>query len=201
MHMPTNDRPSAAPSRPRRTEEDPGAEPTLSLRGISKVFPGVKALDGVDLELHAGECLGLLGQNGAGKSTLVKIISGAQGPDAGTIRLRGRELRFQSPRDAEAAGIFTVYQEMSLVPGLSVAENIFMSNLPRSRGIVRWGQVARSAREILHSIGFDFDVNRPVRSLPVGQQQAVEIAKAVHHNPKVLLLDEPTDTLARPDVD
>jgi ribose transport system ATP-binding protein len=176
-------------------------EVTLSLRGISKVFPGVKALDGVELELHAGECLGLLGQNGAGKSTLVKIVSGAQTPDTGTIALGGEPVRFTTPRDAEAAGVFTVYQELSLVPGLSVAENVFMSDLPRRGGVVRWGHVVRSARETLRSIGFDFDVTKPVRSLPVGQRQAVEIAKAVHHDPRVLLLDEPTDTLGRPDVE
>src|SRR3954471_20241022 len=96
-------------------------EVTLSLQGVSKAFPGVKALDGVELRLHAGECLGLLGQNGAGKSTLVKILSGAQAPDEGSMHLEDVAVRFNTPRDAEAAGVFTVYQEMSLVPGLSVA--------------------------------------------------------------------------------
>jgi ribose transport system ATP-binding protein len=172
----------------------------LALHGISKTFPGVKALAGVDLELHAGECHGLLGQNGAGKSTLVKIVSGAQSADTGSIHLDGVPLRFSRPRDAEAAGIFTVYQEMSLVPGLSVAENVFLSDLPRRHGAVRWSRVARQADEVLRSIGFELDVTKPVRALSIGEQQAVEIAKAVHHDPKVLLLDEPTDTLAAPDV-
>jgi ABC-type sugar transport system ATPase subunit len=174
---------------------------SLSLRGIGRSFPGVRALDGVDLELDAGECHGLLGQNGAGKSTLVKIISGADTPDAGTMRLDGRPLRFSRPADAQAAGIFTIYQEMSLVANLTVAENVYLSDLPRRRGVIDWGRVRRAARETLGSLGFDIDVDRQVRTIPVAERQAVEIAKAVHHNARVLLLDEPTATLPKPDVE
>jgi ABC-type sugar transport system ATPase subunit len=174
---------------------------TLSLRGIRRGFPGVQALDGVDLDLRAGECHGLLGQNGAGKSTLVKIISGADAPDAGTIELDGSPLRLTRPADAQAAGIFTIYQEMSLVSGLTVAENIYLSDLPRRRGVVDWGRIRRDARETLGSLGFSIDVDRHVGTLPVAEQQAVEIAKAVHHNARVLLLDEPTATLPKPDVE
>jgi ABC-type sugar transport system ATPase subunit len=178
------------------------ARGSLTLRGIRRGFPGVQALDGVDLELRAGECHGLLGQNGAGKSTLVKIMSGADTPDAGTIHLDGRELRFSRPADAQAAGIFTIYQEMSLVSNLTVAENVYLSDLPRRRsGVIDWGRVRTAAAETLESLGFDIDVDKPVRALPVAERQAVEIAKAVHHNARVLLLDEPTATLPKPDVE
>jgi ribose transport system ATP-binding protein len=162
----------------------------------------VQALDGVDFDVRAGECHGLLGQNGAGKSTLVKIMSGADAPDAGTIHLDGRPLRFTRPAEAQAAGIYTIYQEMSLVASLTVAENVYLSDLPRRRsGVVDWKRVRRAAQETLVSLGFDIDVDEQVRNLPVAERQAVEIAKAVHHNARVLLLDEPTATLPKPDVE
>jgi ribose transport system ATP-binding protein len=178
-----------------------GSEATLSLAGISKSFPGVQALAGVDLDLYAGECHALLGQNGAGKSTLVKIVSGAQRASTGTMRLNGVAVDHHSPAQAQAAGIYTIYQEMSLIHGLSVAENVYLSDLPRRRGLVDWAAARRAAREMLLSIGFDIDVSTPVRSLSVAERQAVEIAKALHHNAKVLLLDEPTATLPAPDVE
>jgi ribose transport system ATP-binding protein len=175
--------------------------PTLSLREISKSYTGVPALSGVNLDVHAGEAIGLMGQNGAGKSTLVKIISGAQGPSAGTIAMSGRTVRFQRPADAQAAGIHTIYQELSVVPQLTAAENIFLSDLPRRGGAVNWAKLRRAAREALGSLGFDIDVEARVRDLPLAQRQAVEIAKVVHHKAKVVLLDEPTATLPMPDVE
>ncbi|GAA1567450.1 sugar ABC transporter ATP-binding protein [Dactylosporangium maewongense] len=175
--------------------------PVLSLREISKSYTGVPALSGVNLDVHAGEAIGLMGQNGAGKSTLVKIVSGAQGPSAGTIAMGGRAVRFQRPADAQAAGIHTIYQELSVVPQLTAAENIFLSDLPRRGGAVNWAKLRREARDALGSLGFDIDVEMRVRDLTLAERQAVEIAKVVHHKAKVVLLDEPTATLPTPDVD
>lgn len=172
----------------------------LRLRDISKSFSGVQALSSVNLDVRPGEVLGLLGQNGAGKSTLVRIVSGAETPSAGEILVDGVPVQFQAPGDALAAGIFTIYQELSLVPQLSVAENVYLSGLPRRGGLVNWAQLRRTARDTLESLGFDIDVDTVVADLPLAQRQAVEIAKAVHHRAKVVLLDEPTATLPRPDV-
>jgi ABC-type sugar transport system ATPase subunit len=176
-------------------------EPLLALRGITRSYPGVRALDGVDLDVRAGEIHGLLGQNGAGKSTLIKIISGAERPDSGSLRLNGVEQRFRSPHDAQFAGIATIYQELSLVPQLSAAENVYLSDLPRRRwGPVDWRAVRRSAAEALESVGFSFDPGRPAGSLSIAEQQGIEIAKALHRGARVILLDEPTATLPAPDV-
>lgn len=172
----------------------------LRLRDISKSFSGVQALSSVNLDVRAGEVLGLLGQNGAGKSTLVRIVSGAETPSAGEILVDGAPVQFRVPGDALTAGIFTIYQELSLVPQLSVAENVYLSRLPRRGGLVDWPRLRRTARETLESLGFDIDVDKAVADLPLAQRQAVEIAKAVHHRAKVVLLDEPTATLPRPDV-
>jgi ribose transport system ATP-binding protein len=190
---------SASMSLPLR--ESPDACGILSLRGISKRFPGVQALSGVDLDIYAGECHALLGQNGAGKSTLVKILSGAQAPDEGSILLDRIPVRFRAPHVAQEAGIYTIHQELSLVPGLTVAENTYLSDLPGSRGLVRWAAVRRAAQNTLRSLGFDIDIDRRVGSLSIAEQQAVEIAKALHRRAKVLLLDEPTAALPSPDVD
>ncbi|MDQ1620298.1 MAG: ribose transport system ATP-binding protein [Actinomycetota bacterium] len=180
---------------------DPNVFPAaLSLRGVSKTYAGVRALSGVDLDVHAGEALGLLGQNGAGKSTLVKIVSGAEPASSGRVLVSGTPMRFNSPADSQAAGIYTIYQELSVVPQLSVAENIYLSDLPRRRGRVDWKVLRAKARETLGTLGFDIDVEKRVRDLPLAQQQAIEIAKAVHHKSKVVLLDEPTATLPQRDV-
>ncbi len=175
-------------------------ESLLKLRDVSKFYGGVTALYGVDLELRRGEVLGLLGQNGAGKSTLVKIMSGAESPSSGHIECGGRAQRFRDPQDARRAGISTIFQELSIAPQLSVAENIFLSDLPRRAGVVDWSRMRQDAREILGSLGFPMDVTASAGSLPVAQRQVIEIAKAVHHGAKVLLLDEPTATLPNSDV-
>jgi ribose transport system ATP-binding protein len=176
--------------------------PELQLEGITKSYPGVHALKGVSFDVHRGSIHALAGQNGAGKSTLVKILSGAEVPDAGTIRLGGERQRFREPLDAQHAGIHTIYQELSLVPSLSVAENIFLGQLPRRAGAaVDWRRMQAEARDALDRVGFHLDVRRPVGSYSTAEQQAVELAKALHKDARVLLLDEPTSTLPLPDVD
>ncbi len=173
----------------------------LQMEDLSKAYPGVQALDGVGFEVRAGEIHALLGQNGAGKSTLIKLLSGADQPDAGTIRVDGHEAVFRAPREAQKSGIFTIYQELSLIPDLSVAENIFIADLPKGRlGTVSWPEVRRRAASTMQWIGLSVDVDRPVRSLSVAQKQGVELAKALHHEARVVLLDEPSATLPQPDV-
>jgi ribose transport system ATP-binding protein len=185
-----------------------GEAPALSTRGLRKSYPGVRALTDIDLDVHPGEIHALAGQNGAGKSTLIKILSGVERPDGGSIELGGNLVRFNNPQDSQRAGIFTIYQELSLVPNLSVAENIFLSDFPRAAGgIVNWRNMRAKAREALDWLGFDLDVNRPVHSLTTAQQQGVELAKALHvakslhGRPPVILLDEPTATLPARDVE
>lgn len=180
--------------------------PILELENISKSFPGVKALDNVQFSLEAGEVHALLGENGAGKSTLIKIISGVHKPDTGVIRWEGQPLVFNNPREAQARGVSTIYQELSLYPELTVAENIFMGHAPkRSLGplkIVDWSAVNNRALEILHSLNIhDMDVRRKVGTLNVGNRQRVEIAKALSINARVLIMDEPTAALTESDVE
>lgn len=176
--------------------------PELELEGITKSYPGVKALKGVSFSVRRGSIHALAGQNGAGKSTLVKILSGAESPDSGSIRLAGELQRFRDPMDAQRAGIHTIYQELSLVPSLSVAENIFLGQLPlRAGAAVDWQRMQAQARAALDRVGFDLDVRRPVGSYSTAEQQAVELAKALHKDARVLLLDEPTSTLPMPDVE
>jgi ribose transport system ATP-binding protein len=176
-------------------------EAVLEIRGLSKAYPGVKALDNCDLTVRGGEVHALLGQNGAGKSTLIKLISGVEQPDSGLILLNGQRVVFQSPQEAQRAGIFTIFQELSLVPGLSVAENIFISDLPTNRfGKVRWRQLRNKAVRAVEWLGFAVDVDSPVQALSVAQKQGVELAKALHHNAKVVLLDEPSATLPQPEI-
>ena len=176
--------------------------PVLEVEGLEKSFPGVKALSGVRFEVRAGEVHALLGENGAGKSTLIKIVSGVYRPDAGTIRIDGRETRFASPQEAQAAGIATVYQELLLFPDLTVAENIFLGHAPRSRwGGIDWRRMRARAAAILASLDIhELDPSAPVRSLSVANRQRVEIAKALSLNARVLILDEPTAALPEADV-
>ncbi|PQV63280.1 monosaccharide ABC transporter ATP-binding protein, CUT2 family [Abditibacterium utsteinense] len=168
----------------------------LEARGISKTYPGTKALDDVSLGFAGGQVHALLGKNGAGKSTLVKIISGATRPSSGQLLIEGREVDLRSPHDAFAQGIATVYQEMSLVPELTVAENILFGRLPMKGFLIDWPQVFARARQILSEMHVDLDVRGKVGRLSVAQQQVVEIAKAMSFGPSVLLLDEPTSALA-----
>jgi ribose transport system ATP-binding protein len=168
----------------------------LSCRGLSKSFPGTRALHAVDLDVAPGEVVALIGENGAGKSTLVKILCGIQPADDGTMHLDGAPFAPERPADAIAAGIGMIHQEMSLLPGLSVAENVLIGRLPTTRyGTVDRGEVARLTRGYLARVGLQVDPTTPVRRLSVAQQQQVEIAKALSLDARVLLLDEPTAAL------
>ncbi len=175
--------------------------PLIRLVGIGKRFHGVVALDGVGFELHRGEVHAVCGENGAGKSTLMKIISGQLQPDAGRIEHEGRPVRFASTRDAEAAGIAMIHQELNLVPHLSVAENIFLAREPRLRWFGRPGWLIDRARlradalRCLQRLGVGIDPGDIVRMLSVAQRQMVEIAKALSLDAEVLIMDEPTSSL------
>jgi rhamnose transport system ATP-binding protein len=179
-------------------------EPILALRGVSKSFPGVRALTNVSFDVSAGEIHALLGENGAGKSTLIKIVSGVYPPDAGEIVIRGQPVRFLSPREAQSQGIATIYQEFSLYPELTVAENIFAGHMPRTLGGVAldWRRAAKEAAAVLESLdASDLDVNARVGTLSVGNRQRVEIAKALSRHARILILDEPTAVLTQHDAD
>jgi ribose transport system ATP-binding protein len=167
------------------------------MRGITKSFPGVQALRDVDFDLRPGEVHVLVGENGAGKSTLIKILSGVYQADRGTIRLRGTDVRLTSPRDAQARGISTVYQEFNLVPQLSVAENVYLGQEPL-RGPLRWIDQRRrlaATRDLLRGLGIDAMARAPVRTLGVAEQQLVEIAKALSRDARIIVMDEPTAAL------
>ncbi len=178
-------------------------EPILALNHIRKQFPGVLALDDVRFDIRSGEIHALLGENGAGKSTLIKIASGVYQPDAGQVIIDGQPVKLNSPRDAQAHGIATIYQELLLYPELSVAENIFMGHAPRTRfGAVDWTKMSQKARELLASLNIhDMDVRRKVGTLTVGNRQRVEIAKALSMNARVLIMDEPTAAITESDVE
>jgi ABC-type sugar transport system ATPase subunit len=174
----------------------------LELRGVRKAYAGVEVLHGVDLEASSGEVLALAGANGAGKSTLIKILSGAVPSDGGEIRLDGQAPPINGPHDAHALGIRTVYQELSLVPQLSVTENVLLGEMPRRRGLVDWHLAHQRAEALLARIGFtDIDPRTPVEELSVARQQMVEIAKALTSEPRILVLDEPSAVLAGEDLD
>ncbi len=174
--------------------------PVLEVRSLTKGYPGTTALDDVSLSFPAGVVTGILGQNGAGKSTLVRILSGAEQPTKGSISLQGSRVRFATPAQAQRAGVASVYQELRLIPVLSVAENICLSSFPKANpATVSWAKMRSLARDNLSRLGFDIDPRLPVEGLTVGEKQAVEIAKALRQEAKVLILDEPTATLSQPE--
>jgi simple sugar transport system ATP-binding protein len=170
-------------------------QPLLQVRGLTKRFGGVTALRGVDFTVRAGEIQALLGENGAGKSTLIKVLTGVHEADAGTLTLAGKPLAATAPIDAERAGISTVYQEVNLIPTLSVAENIALGRQPRRWGLVDWGTVRRHAREALARLEIVCDVDAELGSLSVALQQMVAIARALDLRARLLILDEPTASL------
>ncbi|MEU5275112.1 sugar ABC transporter ATP-binding protein [Streptomyces asoensis] len=173
----------------------PPAE-VLAVRGLSKTFPGVRALDDVDLTLHAGEVHALIGENGAGKSTLIKLLTGVYRPDAGEIVFQGRPVSFATPLEAQKAGISTIYQEVNLIPLLSVARNLFLGREPRNRfGVLDVGRMNREAERTLSTYGVRVDVRKPLRILGVGAQQMVALARAVSTEARVVVMDEPTSSL------
>jgi len=179
----------------------PDADPILSMEGISKSFPGVKALSEVSLTLHAGEVLALIGENGAGKSTLIKILAGAQAPDSGTIRIRGVPVAIRNPIDARRRGVAVIYQELNLVPTMTAVENIFLGCESARLGVVRKSDERERARMLFTRLGIVVDPDSPCRLLSVAQQQAVEIAKALAIDARILVMDEPTAPLTPREVD
>ena len=175
--------------------------PALVARAIRKQYGGVQALDGADISIGHAEVHALLGENGAGKSTLVKVIAGLVRPEAGEVLVDGRPLVLESPNASRAAGIAVVYQELSLVPQLSVMHNIVLSDLPLRRGLFAPDRAMAIARESLERLGVpDINVKAPVSSLPLDHRQMVEIAKAMRHEPRILILDEATSSLGDAEV-
>ncbi len=175
----------------------------LEMRNITKTFPGVRALDGVSLDLQRGEIHALVGENGAGKSTLMKILGGVYPHPqyGGEIFIEGNGQQFSGVRDAEKAGIAVIFQELSLVREMSVGENIFLGREPRKLGVIRWEELYRRARELLDDLHLQIDPHTLIRSLGIGQQQLVEIAKALSHDARILVLDEPTAALTDGEVE
>ncbi len=177
-------------------------EPILVARQVSKQFPGVKALDGVDFELVPGEVHALVGENGAGKSTLIKIFGGLLSPTSGTLLLNGHEVHFDNPQQSQSAGISVITQEFNLVPQLTVAENIFLGREPRrAGGLIDWSAVRRRAATLLDDLGVHVPANQRIEYLGVGDQQLVEIAKALSREFRVIIMDEPTAALNAAEVD
>ncbi|MFI8128835.1 sugar ABC transporter ATP-binding protein [Streptomyces diastaticus] len=187
-----------------RKETGPGGAPTapaagtpvLRARGIGKRFPGVVALDDVSFDLRAGEVHALVGENGAGKSTLIKVLTGVHRPDAGELSLAGEPVRFQRPFEAQQAGISTIYQEVNLVPLMSVARNIFLGREPRTRlKLIDFPRMNREAAALLDGFGVRVDPRRPLHTLGLGTQQMVALARAVSVRARVVVMDEPTSSL------
>lgn len=167
----------------------------VEMIGIAKSYPGVRALEGVDFTLEAGEVHVLFGENGAGKSTLISILAGVTPATEGTIRIQGKEQSFHSVKDARRAGVGAVFQEFSLVPTMSVAQNIFLGQEPRRMGLIDHRRIVTEARQLFNDLDFSIDVRRSVISLSRAEQQMVEIAKALHQKAQILILDEPTASL------
>ena len=189
---------------PLSTENLPAGESAFALRNVCKSFPGVRALDDVSFDVLPGEVHALLGENGAGKSTLIKIMSGVYPPTSGELQVRGRPVHFLHPREAQAHGIATIYQEFSLYPELTVAENIFAGNMPRkfSGLVLDWAAAERQAAAVLESLDAgDLNVRSRVGTLSVGNRQRVEIAKALSRQAQILILDEPTAVLTQHDAE
>ncbi|MDQ0467769.1 sugar ABC transporter ATP-binding protein [Labrys wisconsinensis] len=170
--------------------------PLLAMTGVVKSFGGVQALRGVDFDLKAGEIHALLGENGAGKSTLMNVLAGVHAPDEGAMAIDGAPVRFSNPREAQAAGIATIFQELDLVPGLDVAANLFLGReLTRPGGFLDVPAMRRQARERLEALDLAIDVERPVGELSIGHRQVVAIVKALSYASRVLIMDEPTAAL------
>ena len=183
------------------TPPAPG-RPILELTGIGKMFGGVTALTGVDFALMPGEVHGLIGENGAGKSTLMKIIAGVHADYDGEMRIDGQPVHFRSARDALAAGIGMVHQELSIVPSLSVAENVFLGHQPTNgAGVVRWRAMAREARTHLQRLGIDVDPGAECGRLSLGLQQLIELGRVLFSGARIIILDEPTSALSPPEIE
>jgi len=173
------------------------SEYILELRGITKLFPGVKALDDVDFHLKSGEIHALMGENGAGKSTLIKVITGVHQPDEGDIIIDGKKVSFKSPRDASHLGVAAIYQHVTSFPHLTVTENIFMGRQKVKMGFVQWRAMHKEAQRLIKTLDAEFDSTDLMGDLSVAQQQMVEIAKALSTNARIIIMDEPTAALTR----
>ncbi len=173
----------------------PDGEFVLEVEGAGKTFAGVHALRDVSLRLRPGEVHALIGENGAGKSTLIKVMTGVHRPDRGTVRLAGRPVEFATPLQAQAAGISTIYQEVNLIPLMSVARNLFLGREPRRFGLTDTRAMNREATEVLRGYGVEADVSRPLHTLGLGAQQMVALARAVSVDARVVVMDEPTSSL------
>jgi inositol transport system ATP-binding protein len=176
-------------------------EPLLRMSLIRKKFPGVQALDDAGLEVQPGEIHALLGENGAGKSTLIKILAGAQQPDSGTIELGGETVVMVSPHDAQRRGIATIYQEFTLAPNMTIAENVFIGREPGPNVFVDWRKMASDTRAITERLGLGLQPLAIVRGLSVAEQQMVEIARALSMKSRLIVMDEPTSALSSAEVD
>ena len=175
--------------------------PLLTMTGVTKRFGGVHALRGVDFDLRPGEIHALLGENGAGKSTLMGVLSGVHAPDEGTVAIDGAPVRFASPRDAQAAGIATIFQELDLAPGLDVTANLFLGRELTTGGFLSFAAMRREARERLAALEMAIDADTRVADLSIGQRQVVAIVKALSYADRVLIMDEPTAALTTGEVD
>ena len=173
----------------------------LELRGICKSFPGVKALDNVNIALRKGTVHAVVGENGAGKSTLMKIINGLYQRDEGQVFLDGKEVHFSGPMESSAAGIAMIYQELNFFPELTIAENIYMKRQPTSYGRVDWNKMYDMAREILEENDLPYDPRTKIKELPIASIQMLEIAKAVAFNAQVIIMDEPTSSISNKEVE
>lgn len=176
-------------------------EPILKLENIVKTFPGVKALDGVKLEVYPGEVHALCGENGAGKSTLMKIIAGAQEYTSGKIYMNGQDVVFHSTKDAEKMGIAMIYQEFNMVPELTVAENMYLGRLPKKRGVINWNKLYEDADKILNRLNLKFGSRTKVKDLSVAESQMTEIAKCLTIGAKIIIMDEPTAALTDEEIE
>lgn len=177
------------------------AAPAIEMIGIGKRFPGVLALENVDLALAPGKVHALMGENGAGKSTLIKILAGVYQQDSGTIRIGGTDANLRSPRDALRQGVKVVFQEIALIPEFTVAENIFLEGYPTNGvGSISWKTIYEDAAALFDRIGFDVDPGEKVGNLPVSKQQMVEIARALAHEARIVVMDEPTSSLTPAEV-
>jgi len=176
-------------------------DPILRMTSITKTFPGVVALDGVDFAMRRGEVHALMGENGAGKSTLIKVLTGVYPGDEGQIVLDGEPIAPRSPLEAQRLGISTIYQEINLIPYLSVAENIFLGRQPRRLWGVDWGAIRRRSADLIERFGLAIDVERPLASYPVAIQQMVAIARAVDISARLIIMDEPTSSLDEHEVE
>ncbi len=175
----------------------------LTMENICKEFPGVKALDNVNLSIEKGEIHALCGENGAGKSTLMKILGGVYPYKTytGKISIDGEILKFSNVRDSENAGIAIVYQELALEPELEIAENIYLGNLRNKYGLIDWDRIYRESQELLESLGLSIPVDKKIKEIGIGQQQLIEISKALALEKNILVLDEPTAALTEKEIE